>query len=105
MQVRTRLNFSLLRLAAYRVMTDENEEIDDLMNDIGDVVDENYTKDISGKEHNRVLGGYKATLKSELLVYLMATYPRESHTYPLGIDPRVSGEAKQHAQDKLDEFI
>ncbi|KAF9563807.1 hypothetical protein CPC08DRAFT_705720 [Agrocybe pediades] len=62
---------------------DDDEEINDLMDDIGDVVDEDYTKDISGKEHNRVLGGYKATLKN----------------------PRVSDEAKQHAQDKLDEFI
>ncbi|KAF4613165.1 hypothetical protein D9613_011107 [Agrocybe pediades] len=59
---------------------DDDGDIDDLMNDIGDVVDENYTNDITAGEPNRVLGGYKATLKN----------------------PRVSDEAKQHAQEVLD---
>lgn len=53
-----------------------------------------------GGETNRVLGGYKATLKS---TYLSNSFSHLVVLMLLFLDPRVSDQAKQHAQDMLDE--
>ena len=55
--------------------------------------------DESGKDMNRVLGGYKATLHSEYIFSLVACIDLTRHV----ADDRTSDEAKQHAREVLEE--
>ena len=57
---------------------------------------EGYEED---KDEVRVNAGYKATLKSELLIYTGRERRADRH----GVDPNVSEEAKEHARDYLEE--
>ena len=55
--------------------------------------------DESGKDMNRVLGGYKATLHSEYIFSLVACIELTRYV----ADDRTSDEAKQHAREVLEE--
>jgi len=52
----------------------------------------------TGKNTGNVIGGYKATLKSEMMYF-----PTFQSSNIIFLDPRVSDEAKHHAEEVLRE--